>query len=138
MPVRLLPDCEALVRDLLTADATLTGLVAGRVSTELPASPTWPLITLMLVTGTEVVREHLDEQVVQLSAWGDGPSGKGTAATVIRTARAVVLAAAGMSVARGVITDSRTVQPPRWLPDPETDRPRYVCDMALRVHPHPL
>lgn len=136
MPVRLLPDVEALVREYLAGHASVSALVGSRVSTELP-SGTGQALTILLVTGEEIVRDHLDEQIVQLSAWGGT---KAEANLLVRTAWAVLLAAPDSDHARGVVTHVRTVAPPRWLPDDSLTpvRPRYVTDMGVFAHPHPL
>lgn len=136
MALRLLPDCEALAVAYLKAHASVVAQVAGRVSTELPPGPTFPLVTISLVTGTEVVREHLDESVLSVAAWADS---KVTANLVIRTVRAALLEMP-QSQSRGVVTRVRTLIPPRWFPDDTVTppRPRYICDMGLTAHPHPL
>lgn len=136
MPVRLLPDVEALVVECERAHTSITALVGTRVATELPAG-VGQALTVLLVTGEELIRDHLDEQIVQLSAWGGT---KAEANLLVRTARAVLLAAPDSTHARGVVTHVRTVAPPRWLPDDTISptRPRYIADMGVTVHPHPL
>jgi hypothetical protein len=113
-------NAEALLVAWLKADATVTALVAGRVSTELPASPTYPLVTLREVTGAELVRyKNLDEARIQVDCWAD------TRTAAASLARAV----------RGVI-EARTVIRPRWLPDTITGTPKpvYSADYALVAH----
>jgi hypothetical protein len=133
--VRLLPDVEALAVAHLRANSSVAALVGTRVSTELPATPQWPYLIVTLLMGVEKIPHHLDEQYVQLSAWGDT---KAQANLLVRTARAALIDARSASHTRGVVTNVRTVLSPRWLPDETTghSRPRYTCDMALTVHPH--
>lgn len=135
MALRLLPDAEALTVAFLRADDTVQGLVDQRVSTQLPAVPVFPLVLVTGITGREVIRAHLDEQVVQLGAWADDEV---TAALVARAVRAVMLTAPQADHELGAVTHTRTVSPPRPVPDPVSDRPRYLFDMGVVVRPHPL
>lgn len=137
MTLRLAVDVEALAVDWLKDHASIAALVGTRVATALPAAPTWPFLTVSLVAGAEKVADHLDEQYLDLFAWADT---KESAKLLIRTARAVMIEARRGAHDRGVVTDVRTVSTPRWLPDglDAPVRPRYVCTMALTVHPHRL
>ena len=146
MVVRLLPNVEALAIDWLKAHDSITALIGSpvaRVYTEIPGTPTYPLLTVTLFAGVEKIAEHLDESYVQLAAYGRMPenAGKLEAELLCRTARAVLIAARFSDHDRGVVTDVRTVSTPRLLPDdstPDTPRPRYLCELAMTVHPHPL
>ena len=137
MPLRLLVDVEALAVDHLRAHASVAALVGTRVATELPASPTWPFLTVSLVGGIEKLANHLDEQYLDVMAWADS---KTSANLLIRTARAALIEARTTSHARGVVTDVRTSSTPRWMPDDAVDppRPRYHASFAVTCHPHPL
>lgn len=137
MVLRLLPDTEALLIEYLLAHASVAALVGSRVSTELPASPTFPCLTMTLVSGSEIVRQHFDESLVQLSAWADT---KVSASLLIRTARAAMLEAPDAEHDRGVVTAVRTLVAPRWFPDDSVvpPRPRYLSDLGVFVHPHLL
>lgn len=137
MALRLLPDIEALLVEYLKAHASVTAQVAQRVSTELPRSPTFPLVSLNLVTGSEIVREHLDESVVDVFAWADE---KAPANLIIRTVRAALIEAPSAPHPRGVVTSVRTLVVPRWFPDDTTPRPRprYHASFGVTFHPHPL
>jgi hypothetical protein len=127
-------NAEALLVAWLKADPTVTGLVAGRVSTELPASPTYPLVTLREVTGAELVRyKNVDEARIQVDCWADTRT---AAASLARAVRGVIEAAQGVSTASGFVTEARTVIRPRWLPDTITGSPKpvYSADYALVAH----
>ena len=136
MPIRLMPDDEPLVVDYLDSHASVTALVGTRVGTELPPNPVFPYLTVQSVAGVEKDPGHLDEAYVDLSAWGT----KAAAKLLIRTARAALLDAPLASHSRGIVSHARTILPPRWLPDESVTptRPRYVCTVALTIHPHPL
>lgn len=137
MVLRLLPDIEALCVDFLDSHASITAMVGSRVSPELPAGPTFPYLTLSLITGDEIVGEHFDSSLIQLAAWGDT---KTSASLLIRTARAVMLTAPDADHARGVVTAVRTVVAPRWVPDDSVapPKPRYLADLRVWHHPHLL
>lgn len=134
MALRLLPDVEALVVAYLKADASVAAIAGTRVSTKLAEA--YPRVNVTLITGREVVREHLDEQHLQVDAYADD---KADANLLARTVRAVLLNAPSVPHARGVVTHVRTITPPRWLPDETAnDRPRYLAEYGITVHPHPL
>lgn len=137
MPLRLAVDTEALAVDWLRAHASVSALVGTRVATELPAAPAWPFLTVSLVAGVEKFPEHLDEQYLDLQAWG---ATKASANLLIRTARAALIEARFGSHARGVVTDVRTISTPRWMPDDAVSppRPRYLAELSLTAHPHLL
>lgn len=137
MTLRLQVDVEALAAEHLRAHASIAALVGARVGTQLPGppGPTWPYLTVTMVAGVEKVADHLDESYLDVFAWADR---KDDANVLIRTARAVLIEARTATHDRGVVTNVRTISPPRWLPDPIDDRPRYLCTMALTVHPWPL
>lgn len=137
MVLRLLPDTEALTVAYLTSHASVAALVGSRVSTELPAEPIFPCLTVALITGTEVVREHFDQALVQALAWADT---KVAANLLIRTARAALLAMPDADHDRGVVTAVRTLVGPRWFPDDSVSppQPRYHADFGVWLHPHLL
>lgn len=127
-------NAEALLVAWLKAAPSVTALVAGRVSTELPASPTYPLVTLREVTGSELVRYlNLDEARIQVDCWADTRS---AAAALARVVRGAVEAAQGVATASGFVTEARTIIRPRWLPDVITGSPKpvYSADYALVAH----
>ncbi len=138
MVLRLLPDVEALTVAYLLAHSSIAALVGTRVSAELPPNPVFPCVTLTLITGTEVVRQHFDESVVQAMAWDDDRQG---ANLLGRTLRAALLEMPDSDHARGVVTHVRTLAGPRWFPDDSVapPQPRYHAgDFGVFVHPHPL
>lgn len=137
MPIRVIPDPEALEVAYLKAHASITPLVGTRIATELPPNPVFPFLTVGLAAGVEKDPGHLDEVYLDLSAWAVT---KAEANLLIRTARAVHLDADLVSHTRGVVSNPRTVMPPRWLPDESVNppKPRYVTTVALTIHPHPL
>jgi hypothetical protein len=92
----------------------------------------YPLASVLLVSGEERVRNHLDAATVQIDAWGDT---REQADTLARTIRAVLLEMPGQHQG-GVVTAVITLVAPRWLPDEtvEKPRPRYTMDMQIVYH----
>lgn len=135
MPVRTLPDVEAVVTAHLRASAEvqdLTGGGAPRVGTELYAGDTAAL-KVTLISGEERLARHLDAARIQLDAYGGT---KAQARTLIATARAVLVEMPSTH-AGGVVTDIRTLVTPWWNPDTgfEPARPRYTADLEIVLHP---
>lgn len=137
MVLRLLPDTEALTVDYLLAHTSVAALVGTRVTTELPAEPIFPCITVSLVANEERVRKHFDAALVQVLAWGER---KADASLLIRTTRAALHEMPDADHDRGVVTAVVTLAGPRWLPDDSVapPQPRYHCDVAVYLHPHLL
>lgn len=137
MVLRLLPDTEALLVEYLLSHASVAALVGTRVRTELPAEPIFPCLTLTLISGSEIVRQHFDESLIQVTAWAER---KQDASLLIRTARAALHEAPDVDHDRGVVTGVRNLVAPRWFPDDSVapPLPRYLFDAGVFVHPHPL
>ena len=134
MALRLLPDTEALVIAYLKAQPSVVAMAAQRIATKVNA--VLPSLRVSLITGREIVREYLDESHVQIDAYADDSV---EALLLARTTRAVLLAAPNAEHTRGVVTHVRTINPPFWSPDTtNNDQPRYITEMGLVVHPHPL
>lgn len=133
MPVRLLPDAERLVGTYLRGHADVVALVATRVSTELPANPIYPAVTVTRVGGVPSLAGYLDVARLELSCWA---TTKAAAHTLARTVEAALLGAPAVAHALGVVTDSRQVGDGlNWNPDEETDMPRYQFVVELYIHP---
>ncbi len=124
----VLPDTEAALVAFLNAHADLAPLhdwVATQVQatapgiqvTSLGGAQPWPW---------EAVHEY------QLSAWGGT---KAQASTLARTAAAAVYEMVGTAVTGGRVVGVDVRLAPLWLPDEDTDRPRYRTDVALLVFP---
>ena len=136
MPLRLLPDVERAVVQFLRASSDVSALVSQRVSTELPGSPTYPYVTVRLITGAEIIREHFDAQQIQVDCWADS---KASAALLARTVRAAVLTMRSATHDQSVVTQVVTLTTPSWLPDTEVTppRPRYTFDVQVFIHIKP-
>lgn len=133
MALRLLPDAELLVVNRLRATAEVTALVGTRVYTQIPATPTYPLIRVTRIGGVPAIRQHLDVARIQIDAWG---ATQYQARTVAATAQAAIHAATGTH-ATGVVSNVEDDLGLTWSPDPDTDQPRYVFAVAISIHPTP-
>lgn len=123
---------EALVVAWLKADPG--ALAGGRISTELPDTPTYPLVTIRLITGAEVVRRRVDDLRLQIDAWAET---KTAAYSLADQVRARMEALEGTLVALGFVSEVRIPILPRWLPDTVAGQitPRYSADYSLVAHP---
>jgi hypothetical protein len=131
--VNVLPDVELLAVTAVRLNPAWQALDAG-VFTEIPASPAYPLITIIRIGGAPVIRGWHDRARLQLDAYAED---KHTARLVAATAQAALHAAEATSIPdHGVIGAVSTVTGPRWLPDPTTRQARYVLDMTVDAHPH--
>ena len=134
MPLRLLVDAELLTVNYLRSVADVTALVATRVYTALPPTPAFPLLRIIRIGGTPVVRQHLDIARIQVDSWA---TSKASAWRVATTAQAALHAMPDVTHPLGVVTAVEDDMGLTWSPDPETDQSRYVFGVALYLHPKP-
>lgn len=133
--IRVLPFVEQLVIDYLLAVDEVTDLVGENIGTQLPGDKRLPFVRIERVGGSEVVREHLDAPRIQVSAYA---ATQPTAWQVAATVRGALLVADQATHELGVVTGVVGVLGPIWIPDPPTSRPRYLLDVLVYVHPHPV
>ncbi len=124
----VLPDTEAALVDFLNAHADLAPL-HNWVATQVQA--TTPGIQVTALGGTQAWPWQAVQEF-QLSAWGGT---KAQANLLARTAVAAAYELAGTAVTGGWIVGADVRLAPLWLPDENTDRPRYRADLALTVYP---
>ena len=131
MTTRIQPDIELAVIDFLRSYAPLTA-TGAKVGSELPASPSWPFITVVRLGGPADFPGWLDHPRVQVDAWADT---KAQAYSAIAAARAGLLDLPGVHD-NTVITAADELTGPQWLPDPVANsRPRYFVVFSLTTHP---
>jgi hypothetical protein len=133
----VLPDAVQLVRDGLLADITVTSLVSTRVLSQLPSSPTYPLVVIYRFGGVPPVREWVDQARLQFDCWAADDV---TASQVARTVRAAVHNLEGYSnPTLGSVSGVDDVEGPRWgIEDtsvPATGTARYVLTLTVYTHP---
>lgn len=123
------PDPRTLLVTALRLHPGISTLVAGRVSTELPGSPSYPLIVASAVT--DVPGQPWESRArVQADCWAETEE---DASLVSRTLVAIHPELRGAYPAgRILLTDALSRL---WLPDPVSTRPRYVVDLRVTVAP---
>lgn len=135
-PALVLPvDVEKLLVAYFKAVPELTALVAGRVSTALPATPVYPLVLLHRAGGTTRDQGVLDRALVQLEAWaaqGDHAS----AVAVMSTLRASLrIGRFPGSYAAGVAVGADEISGPTYLRDAATNAERFVWTVQVFTRP---
>ncbi len=127
-----LPDAERLVAGYLRARPAVTALVGARVSTELPATPVFPAVTLTRVGGLPGVAGYLDRPRIELSCWAATKAAAHALARIVEDAMLAIVGAHAIGTVTGIIEDGLGLQ---WNPDPDTDQPRYQFLVELYTHP---
>ena len=139
----MLPDVEQIVSLYLRSVTEVTDLVGQRVYTQLPNSPTFPLVKLTRFGGAPVFNRplHLDRALLQFDAYGGNKRESQQLAEMVRAALADPdfvglreLDGDPIGVVTGVDFGDL-----RWLPDSSYTpaKPRYVFDIAVFTHPAP-
>ena len=128
-PVRLLPDVESLVVQYLKTVTSVDDIVDGRVSGELPARPTFPAVTVLLVSDSVAIEGHLGGSWVQIDCFG---TTREEARTLARTVQAEMSAWAGTF--DDAVVHTETIIGVRRRAEPQDDRPRYSVDMRVWAH----
>lgn len=125
------PDCEKLVKDLLEADSGVTALVSSRVFMGIPSSPTWPLITIKQIGGTndgsqaEIARDTIDIQ-----CWGSDRN-KAQAAAVKDAVRTCLAAIIRRTTVGGQVCHGANIDSIVYVPDQDSGRPRYIVTTTV-------
>lgn len=135
MTVTLLPDIERLMTSFLRAQSEVSTIVGGRVYTEVPDNPTFPLVRVRRLGGFPTLSRPLqvDAPLVQIEGYA---ATKGAARLLTETCRAVlaerVEGVHDTGVVAGVIFGALI-----WLPDEDftPPKPRYIADATLTVRP---
>lgn len=145
----VLPDVEALAAAYLAADADVIAVVGEAVGTRLPAgeAATFPALVVRRVPGgtpSDSVPLHVGRARLQVDAWGDDADGlddDAVAHDLAQTALAALLAMEGRKTygppvdQSAVITAVQIVSDPWPLPDPDTERARYLFEVLVTFHP---
>lgn len=134
MSGELYPDVEGAVRALLRANTGVAALVSTRVFFGVPRNAEevdYPLVTVSRVGGGQAPGPTpLDVALIQVDVWGkflaSGPGDKAGATAVLNAVRSALDVTQSVTPLTGhqiLGAESGTVI---WLPDPDTDRPRYT------------
>lgn len=126
------PDAEAIAGKALR-DADITGL-STRVYSSLPKEPTYPLAIVKRIGGVPAERHQLDKASLQIEVWG-GP--KADIHDISQDARVVLHELEGTTVSdpNAFVAAVEDTLGLAWLPDPVTNRDRYIFGVTLYLHP---
>lgn len=132
MKVDALPDVEAIVA------YELRTTLSARVYSSIPRDPVWPLITVKRIGGLPRDRARLDGPSLQIEVWGNS---KAEARDLADAARVklhamepkVCTTGAGYPV-NATITGVADTLGLTWLPDPVTNRDRYLFGVTVFAH----
>lgn len=131
------PDAEAIAIKHLRTDQTVA---TNRVYGQVPASPTFPLLTLHRFGGAPSVKDRLDVAMVQVDAWAETKEEARYLAAQARDSlgrlegQRVSVTMAGSVEVGGFVTNVSDLIGLTWLPDPDTNRPRYLFQVAISLH----
>jgi hypothetical protein len=131
-PLSDFPDVEALVIQILQAEAALAGAATISRDAWTTFDGTQPAVLVSRLGGTWVGDLYLDNPMMQLEVYGPD---KATAFTLANAARHALLASIGTTY-NGITTISDVVEQdgPRWMPDYLYHAAkRYVCVLKVSV-----
>lgn len=136
MSIDQFPDVEGALVTWLKTQTTLTTALGGqRIFFGVPkgaTEATFPLVTVQLVgTVPDPSDAPIDRALIQLDVWGSiGASGNGKkaeATALVNTVRALLHSIHQPTpMGTSVTVFGCNVESVAWLPDPPSDRPRYV------------
>jgi hypothetical protein len=112
-PPNVFPDVEALVVDILEADAALSTAMV-RVDAPPGFDGTQSAVLVNRRGGAWIGELHLDEPLIELEVYGPD---KSTAFSLANAARRALLGAIGNTYGGNTLSDVVEEDGPRWLPD---------------------
>lgn len=111
------------------------------VYSTLPAEPNWPVLVVKLIGTAHPTREWIMRARLQVESWG---TNKTEAFHLIEEARRWIMDMAGRvfttvggAADDAVVTDADDDFGIMWLPDPPTNRDRYILGITVTLHPKP-
>lgn len=125
-----LPDTEALVIWFLS-DALIAG---GRVYGSFPEAPTYPLAVVQRVGGNPEPR-WLDKADLQVDVWAATRAEARDSAANAFASLMTMEGAIDTGTVQGVVTGVLPGSGLRWLPDEDTEQPRYTFSVLVTAHP---
>lgn len=134
-PLTVLPDGELAIIQYLSSVAEVTALCpAQKITTSLPAQPTWPHILVSLAGSQDTGNLFLSEPALQIDVFA---TGKREAQLLAQTVRAAIRAIANDSVPEAVLASGAVEVGPQWLPDNLSNPPvaRYTARYRVLLHP---
>lgn len=130
----LLPDAELVIARALRADPDVAAMTSGRVYTEIPRDPVWPMLRLFRIGGTADTSAYYERARLQIDAWGESKHQARLLAATARHALLLMPGRVGDGAIIGEVVDDHGLL---WAPDPDTGRPRYLFGVRILLHPAP-
>ena len=136
VPITILPDVEELlIQHVLRPSDDVTDLLGGamRVYSAVPTQPTYPLVIVHRVTGSQGVGDvlWLDRALIQFDAWAQT---KAAARRIAATVEAVLFESPG-EYPLGVITRVEEEGGIAQLDDPDSTLRHAMFQARVYVHP---
>lgn len=134
-PIVVMPDPIICLQQYLKNKSVVSALVAvGNIVTEIPPTPTFPLILLSLAGGTGLIAPGLNAVTIQVDALGGT---KYACAVLASTVEAAIWSIANDIVTAGTLVSASIEMGHSWLPDQVTIpvTPRYVGRYRLIFRP---
>jgi hypothetical protein len=129
-------DTEAVVKTWLLSTSVAPLLLRNNggysIYNAMPAKSPIPALVAWQVTGGPITRKDLPEQQarIQFDCWGLTRLQAGDIARTL-IAELENLAQGGGDIISGVYLGAAVTQTMRWLPDPDSDTPRYIVDALI-------
>lgn len=133
-PVVAMPDDELATLQYLRTIPEVTALIPGaRITTEMPPSPTYPLVLVRRAGGQALIPQGIDETAQQIDVVGGTKSQCKRAALAIRAA---ILSIANDVVPEAVLCSGAEELGPQWFPDTVPTPPvsRYTARYSIILH----
>jgi hypothetical protein len=125
-------DVEGRVRAWARANAFVVAEVGTRTFFGFPDGADLPLLTLRRVGGgTDDGEAPIDSARISFECWGRTKQEAAAAAAAVKSAAESL--PAGTPMGADAICYGASVELDLWLPEPKTDRPRYVVDVVFTV-----
>lgn len=140
----VLADAEALAVSWAKDDPDINAIVQGRVATNLPASPTFPFLTVFRIGGrTDAVQYLSDRAYLQWDCYASAGANKPdlrTASLLARTLvskannfQGLITPAAGEA---GVVMGFEIITGPRRVPELDSDWGRFLVETFMYTLPY--
>lgn len=126
---------ELLIQGMLRPDFDIQDHFGTRVYVSVPADPVYPLLRIQRLGGTVLDSRMLwlDRARVQWDVWADTRKAAWRAADTVRS---LLIASQGKSFPpHGWVDGITEITGPFNLPDPDSNRVRYIGEVLILVRP---
>lgn len=123
-------DIEKLIVEWLRSHEAVSEKVGTRIYTEIPARPTYPLVTVKRIGGIPPVKGKLDQARLQIDIWAEKKYTAREVASVVQAALYDLEDELVLNQRVSSVSDDLGLT---WLPDPESGQPRYLFGVLVSV-----